>query len=178
MAWVVLKTWVANTRLYDADINAQLRDNLNETMPAKATAAGQIFASTGLNAIAARDIQIATASGSVTATVAQYLTKTGGPTITTTTGSRALAIYGANISSDGVGGAQMTAGWYNPGFGAYYSLQQSAARGSGFPFRVMSAHLFTDLPPGSNTFTCYYMRINFGSGTATFSDRYLIVIAL
>ena len=54
MAWSAPMTAVSGSVLTAAQFNTYVRDNLNETAPAKATAAGQIFVSTAANAIAAR----------------------------------------------------------------------------------------------------------------------------
>ena len=54
MAWTAPRTAVAGATFSAAQFNANVRDNLNETAPAKATAASQLFVSTGPNAIAAR----------------------------------------------------------------------------------------------------------------------------
>lgn len=178
MAWTTGKTWVANTRLYDVDMNAFIRDNLNGTMPALATAESQIFVTTGLNKIAARDISMSTAAASVSATTAGYLQKTGGPNVTVTTGEQALAIWGANITGTTAGcGGEMSCDWDGVSAWNRYALWYGISRPINNAFRGMSAHLFTDLTPGSNTFYSMY-RLTVSGGTATFTDRFLIVIAL
>jgi hypothetical protein len=53
MAWTAPGTAVGNTLLTAAFWNTHVRDNLLETAPAKATAAGQLFQATAPNAIAA-----------------------------------------------------------------------------------------------------------------------------
>ena len=56
MVWSTPLTAVANTPLTAAQWNASVRDNFNETAPAKATVGGRIFASTGPNTIAEREV--------------------------------------------------------------------------------------------------------------------------
>ena len=51
MAWVASKTFVTGDVLTSTDMNEQVRDRLNETAPAKATTAGDVFVGTGANAI-------------------------------------------------------------------------------------------------------------------------------
>lgn len=51
MAWVASKTWVTGEVLTSTDMNEQVRDRLNETLPAKVTTAGDIGVATGANAI-------------------------------------------------------------------------------------------------------------------------------
>ena len=52
MAWTSPRTWVADEVPTNAQMNTELRDNFNETAPAKATAKGDLFFGTGSNAIA------------------------------------------------------------------------------------------------------------------------------
>lgn len=52
MAWTAARTWVAGETVSASIMNTHVRDNLLETVPAKATAAGQIPYSTGGSAIA------------------------------------------------------------------------------------------------------------------------------
>lgn len=53
MAWTTPKSWTNDTdALNQSNLNTHIRDNLNETAPAKAVAAGDIFYATAANAIA------------------------------------------------------------------------------------------------------------------------------
>lgn len=92
MAWVTPLTAVSNAALTAAQWNASVRDNLNETAPGKATAAGQIFVATGLNAVAARvSVQDAYNGGGTDATnSASYIPLTGGSAISMATGTKAI----------------------------------------------------------------------------------------
>lgn len=51
MAWTAPRTWVTGEIVTAAYLNSNVRDNLLETAPAKATAAGDIFVATASNAI-------------------------------------------------------------------------------------------------------------------------------
>jgi hypothetical protein len=51
MAWVTPKTFVTGEIITAAHLNTNVRDNMLETTPAKAAAAGDIFVATGANAI-------------------------------------------------------------------------------------------------------------------------------
>lgn len=55
MAWTAPITFV-NGMLPASQLNQMLRDNMNETAPAKATTAGGYFASSGVNTIAERQV--------------------------------------------------------------------------------------------------------------------------
>src|SRR3546814_19340432 len=76
MAWTAPMTAVANTVFTAAQFNQHVRDNLNETAPAKATAAGGYFVATGVNAIAQRiaDGNTDTNTGTTTSTTYTDLT--------------------------------------------------------------------------------------------------------
>lgn len=186
MSWTIPKTWVANTRLNDVDLNANLRDNMLETMPAKALATDKIFVTEALNRIVARDISIATSA--VTATINSgssfYRSSASGPEVTITTGAQALAIWGSKINGQITTFAYHSVSPIVPlGYPVYWddemdrwALHYGASRIANDPFRGMSFKLFTGLTPGQNTFRSYY-RYD-GSGTATWVDRYLIMIAL
>ena len=54
MAWVTPLTWVVDQIVNAANLNEQIKDNMNETAPGKAAAAGDVFYATAANAIAAR----------------------------------------------------------------------------------------------------------------------------
>jgi hypothetical protein len=51
MAWTAPRTWVTGEIVTAAYLNSNVRDNMLETSPGKATAAGDIFVATGANAI-------------------------------------------------------------------------------------------------------------------------------
>lgn len=92
MAWTTPLTAVANVALTAAQWNASVRDDLNETAPAKFTAANQYFVATGSNVGAARTMSQATYSGGGTDTTnsTTYIGLTGGPSVGPTTGTAAL----------------------------------------------------------------------------------------
>lgn len=52
MAWTTPRTWIAGEEVTAALLNAQIRDNLLETMAAKATTAQDLFQGTAANAVA------------------------------------------------------------------------------------------------------------------------------
>jgi hypothetical protein len=51
MSWVAPRTWVTGEIVSAAIMNTHIRDNLLESAPAKAAAAGDMFVATGVNAI-------------------------------------------------------------------------------------------------------------------------------
>ena len=97
-------TAVANSVFTAAQFNQFVRDNLNETAPAKATTAGSHFAGTGLNSIAERltdtDL-VATSQTTISTSYADLATV--GPTVTATTGPYAIVfLYNSNVNSTAV----------------------------------------------------------------------------
>jgi hypothetical protein len=177
MAWTTPATAVANATLPAATWNASVRDNLNATAVALASAASQYFVATGVNALAARQIQTATVATSQSTASTSYgnLTTTG-PTVTVTTGTIAICIFTAAVSNTGANSATDTSVAVS---GATSVAASDAWRtvldgvSAGQVNRVAGFHVFTGLNAGSNTFT---MQYKVGSGTGTWADRELLVM--
>jgi hypothetical protein len=172
-------TAVANSALTAAQWNASVRDNLLETAPAKATAAGRIFVSTGANAIAERVISAATVDTQQTTASTSFTDlATVGPSVTVTTGTRALCLFGAQMSNNGANNMVKCAVAVS-GATTIAAEDEHDVYMDGAPAnqqsRAMAARLFTTLNAGSNTFK---MQYKVGSGTGSFLDRHLIVMAL
>jgi hypothetical protein len=179
MTWSAPMTAVAGATFSAAQFNTYVRDNLNETAPAKATAGGQLFVSTGPNAIAARTPTAATVVTSQTTASTSYTNlATAGPAVTVTTGTQAIALFKASISNDTSNSSSVTAVQVS---GA--SSQAASDNNSLIVDGVTAAnsvdvgtfHLFTGLTSGSNIFTMVY---KVGSNTGTFARRELLVIPL
>lgn len=181
MAWSAPMTAVANTVFSAAQFNQFVRDNLNETAPAKAATAGSHFTATGVNAIAERRLTGLTDlnDGTTTSTTFDDLDAPAaiGPTITVTTGPTALVIVHGQLSNSGAGSARMA---YE--VSGATSLAAADNRGIGIIGAAgttivcsMGTHHGggTALTPGSNTFTAKY-RVS--SGTGTFEDRRIVVL--
>ncbi|HEX9832551.1 MAG TPA: hypothetical protein VGA66_05585 [Mycobacterium sp.] len=162
-----------------AQFNTFVRDNLNETAPAKAVTAGSYFVTTSLNEITERVGSRTTDAASGTTTSTSYTDLTAaavGPVVTATTGSLALVIWGAQMSNDtpdlstrvsvGVTGASTIA----ESDVRALSFDPSSAGGL---FQGSHAVFYDDLTPGVNTFTLKY-RV--AGGTGTFLRRRLIVL--
>lgn len=178
MAWSAPITAVANAIFTAAQFNATVRDNLNETAPAKATAAGQIFVATGANAIAARTITGARVDTSeTTASTAYTALTTPGPAVTATTGTQALVMLKAAISNNTAGSSSFM-GVAVSGATTTAATDSDCLRiQGGGTTDVMCATtvLLLPLTAGSNTFTAQYRA---GANTATFSVRTMIVVPL
>ena len=177
MAWSAPMTAVANSTFTAAQFNTYVRDNLNETAPAKATSSSSYFVGDGLNSIVERRAVTDLELGTGTTTSTTYTDLTGdaiGPTVTVETGPSALVIVRCSAENSGGGSARMA---YN--ISGATSLAAADNRGVGF-FGVAGGNvnasdvsLWTALNPGSNTFTAKY-RVS--SGTGTFLSRRIIVM--
>jgi hypothetical protein len=177
MAWSAPMTAVANAIFSAAQFNQYVRDNLNETAPAKATGAAQFFVSTGANAIAARQLANATvATAQTTASTSYTNLATTGPQVSVATGPRALVLFASSIDNTVTNGASsvsvaVSGATTIAASGAWRLARDGVA--STNTMRYGAAHLFTTLNTGTNVFTMQYLV---GSGTGTFSDRELVVL--
>jgi hypothetical protein len=182
MAWTAPLTAVDGSTLSAGQFNESIRDNLNETMPGKATAAGSLFITTGVNALAERRPSGAVVAASEQTSSGSFSDlSTVGPRVTVVTGTSALVWITASVRNVS-----------HPGRGAYASvavsgattLPATTARQIGVngieesnPQRMSGSCRITGLTPGSNTFTLQY-RCEPSYGPAQFEDREITVIPL
>lgn len=171
-------TAVAGSVFTAAQFNTFVRDNLNETAPAKATTAGSFFVTTGTNAIAERIPGTAfdTTADTTTGTAYGDLAGTVGPAVTVTTGTRALIFIAARIANSAttqnvyasyaVSGATTDAAVDERALFATVNTANESIQAS-------THMLQTGLTAGSNTFTMKY-RVTGGTGTA--DNRRITVI--
>lgn len=171
-------TAVANATFTAAQFNQYVRDNLNETGPAKATVGGRILVTTGANSITERgvpDAKVATSEG--TASTTYVALATPGPSVTLTTGARA-AVFVTTRMSNGTATGRCAMSYAVSGSSAIAADDTRATIGGTNPTvsRQTAVYLETTLTPGSNTFTAQYKAVT--AGTATFQDRHILVIGL
>jgi hypothetical protein len=175
-------TFTAGSVLTAAQLNQQLRDNMLETSPAKATAGGQIFVSTSANTIEARVPRQSFVSAAQATTSAAYGDlATVGPTVANiTTGTQAIVIVSAKCEtslgftgfmSHAVSGATVIAATDN---NAFANRSQAGANPH---IRASAVELVTGLTPGVQTFTAKY-RVSTAPNAAQFENRALMVIPL
>lgn len=179
MAWTSPMTFTANTTLTAAQLNTYLRDNMNETAAAKATATGNIFVATGANAIAERTITGGSVAVSESTASTSYTDlATVGPTVTATTGTKALVFWHAFFSNSLID----TATWCSVEVTGASSSSASDVRAlmvdgvaAGNACEASMFELYDGLTPGSNTFT---MKYRVTGGTGTWNWRRIAVVAL
>ena len=173
-------TAVANSTFTAAQFNQYVRDNLNETAPAKATAAGNYFVADGVNSIAERTTSGSTVLTSQTTTSTSFTDLTTiGPSITVETGPKALVFTHCQLSNSGAGqsyaGVEVSgASSIAPALNRSINIDNAAGVVIGAGTNVIHEGGIT-LTPGSNTFT---MKYRVSSGTGTFADRRIFVMPL
>lgn len=179
MAWTAPITFTAGNVLTAAQLNTNLRDNLNQTTPALASAAGQIFVSTAANAVAARtpgEAQVFTAETSASTTYGDLTTV--GPAVTVTTGTKAIVFVTAWVSNSSVNGQSLmsyrVSGATTVGENDNFAMRWTSATASAAG-RCTAVTFHTGLTAGSNVFTGSYRVL---SGTGSWADRRLMVIPL
>lgn len=178
MAWSTPLTAVANAALTAAQWNASVRDNFAETAPAKATAAGQIFVSTGVNAIAVRVPSTNRVSTlETTASLTFVALTTAGPAVTVTTGVLALVFVTAQMSNNTASGSGAMSYDVSGATTIAASNAEAVRHRAGATTDDMRASAISTptLTSGSNTFTAKY-AVN--AGTGSFSERTLAVVPL
>jgi hypothetical protein len=175
MAWTSPMTAVANTVFTAAQFNTFVRDNLLETAPAKAGAAGQLIVATGANQIIARTPSQNGISGSDTSASTTYVDlSVAGPSVTANTGATALVFLYAdmfnsssfkNFVSVAVSNASSIAA---ADTNALSHADTQDERSAGVIY-------LTGLTVGTNTFKMMY-RVN--GGTGTWNDRKIAVVPI
>ncbi len=182
MAWTTPLTAVSNAALTAAQWNASVRDNLLTTGPALATTAGSIFAVNGSNSIVQRVPAVATQLATETTGSLSYTATlsggsgTAGPSLTITTGPKALVAFHTRQSTS-VSGVNV---WTSVAVVAGTAI--SASDNWALSADILNAQLYhgltyleTSLTAGSNQFQMQY-RIG-SAGTFTASTRRLSVVA-
>lgn len=174
MVWTAPMTAIANSVFTAAQFNTFVRDNLNETAPAKATTASGYFVTTGTNLITERVPQFDEVLATETTTSVTFTDlATPGPSVTTTTGSIALVAVTGSIMNSNAGSFSLI----SPEVTGATSISADATRSFNTALATFTqaswVHVFTALNPGSNTFTFKYAVT---ANTGTFRRRRITVL--
>jgi hypothetical protein len=174
MAWTAPMTAIPNTVFTAAQFNTHVRDNLNETAPAKAVTPTGYFVVSGTNQITERVPQFAEILTEETTTSTTYTDLTTfGPSVTTNTGSTAIVVVSGSLMNTNVGAFSLI----SPEVSGASSIPATNTRSLNFALTTFSqaswVHAFTDLVPGSNTFTLKY---SVTAGTGSFRRRRITVL--
>lgn len=178
MAWTSPATFTDGNVLTAAQLNAQVRDNLLESMPGKAAGVLRHFVTTGANAIVERRLVTAfIEQREITGSTSFVDLATVGPSVTVTTGTVALAMWTVrteNVSANttchaaiAISGATTSAASDSQGLIIRNYLAATEKRQS-------ITHMFSGLTAGSNTFK---LRYKTNAGTAAFAQRELTIWA-
>lgn len=174
MVWSPPMTAVAGAVFTAAQFNQFVRDNLNETAPAKATAAGGYMVTNGLNSIVERFPAFAEITASETTVSTSFVDlTTPGPAVTINTGTTAVVIVSGSIMNSGAGAFSLM----SPEVSGATSIAADAARSFNTALTTFTqaswVHTFTTLTAGSNTFT---MKYAVTANTGTFRRRRITVL--
>lgn len=179
MAWVTPRTWVTNEIVTAAQLNEQIRDNMNETAPAVTFSAspGHIVGNEAVNDLVYRLVvnnAVATAQTTTSTTYTDLTTV--GPARSVSTGTSALVCWSARVRNATVGGISYVgltiSGATSSAAADALALQFEAATSNQI-MRAGVAQIYLGLTGGSNTFTMQY-RVS--AGTGEFAQRNLSVI--
>lgn len=177
MAWTAPITFVARSALTAAQLNTYLRDDMLETMPAKATGVGNYFIGAGKNSIALQSLVTAQVLTDDTTAGTEYddLKSTTGPSVTVSVQARALVFLSCNAK-----GTAVAANWmsYEVSGATESDAQDNRAimNQSTVVEKISGVILHDDLAPGLTTFTAKY-RVS-ETNTATMSQRRIAVMPL
>lgn len=180
MAWTSPMTAVPQSTLVANDWNTYIRDNLAETMPAKAATVGSYFVVDAVNSITERAVAQDTNSSVGTRASSTYghlSDATNSPSVTVTTGQQALVIWAVRFSATArlvdvaasvqVSGATSISADDNGALIGTISAANDVWRG-------MMIRYFDSLTAGTNTFTLLYRSASGAAFAAQY--RHLMVI--
>lgn len=179
MAWTAPLTFVAATALTAAQLNQQLRDNLLETMPGKATTPGSFFVVNSISPVTLgeRQLQMDSVMESDSTAGTSYAdldNGTVGPTVTVTTGTRAFVWFSCRLYND-TANAQICMTYAVSGATTVAASDTSALIVDGLATANRQTQamydMTTGLTAGSNTFTAKYRAG--GGGRANYFWRRL-----
>lgn len=181
MAWTAPMTAVTGNILTAANWNTHVRDNLLQTSPAKATTAGRFMATSGLNSIVERVPSTSEVPTFNTTNSSAYVDlAVTGPSVTVTTGTRAMVWWGCSMSNDTFNGHSVMAIRVS-GATPITENDDDSVNFRQTPFesgqisQMMFGKFYTGLTAGSNTFTAKYKSVG-GTGTSNFGRRRIIVL--
>lgn len=175
MAWTTLPTYTNGT-LTAAQLMA-IRDNINETAPAKAIVGSWPlhFTSSATNTVAAREIKDQTVSDQESTTSTSYTDlSTNGPAVTLTTGAFALCFPASRVLNTSGGVAYASFLITGATVGDSVTDGRGVANQGTDDLRAASVQLMATTP-GSNIFT---MKYRVSSATGTFQSRRFCVMGL
>jgi len=171
-------TAVSGNAFTAAEFNTYIRDNLLETAPAKATTATGYFVATGANAIAERlpTSGFTSSAQNTTTTGSFHDLATVGPSVTVTTGTKALVLFQSHCQNTSSASAVQAISVAISGATTSTATFDRAAQIDGLATNeksTISGFNLVTLNAGSNTFKLQYYA---SAGVGQFERRHIIVI--
>ncbi len=179
MAWTAPRTYVTAEVITASILNTDLRDNMLETAPNKASATGRIIVTAGSKSVEERQFSQATVTTlETTASTSFTDLATSGPAVTVTTGTNALVFVACEMSNGGAGNTCSmdygVTGAHSRSAGTATALKITS-NAADDRYAASRVFLQTSMTAGSNTFTAKYVV---SAGTGTFRDRRILVLPL
>lgn len=180
MAWSAPMTAVTGSVFSASQWNQYVRDDLGVSEVAVAVTAGSLIVTTGANTVTERTPDVGYIYAVETTTSTSY-TDLGGnarPSVTVTSGTKAVILIGAQMANTNAGLGSRTAFAVSGASSIAASDTDSFYTESGNANDGMQgswATMLTSLTGGSNTFTLKY-RTTAGGGTSSFGHRHIAVI--
>lgn len=179
MAWTAPVTAIAGATVTSADFNTYVRDNLSQTMPAKALNIGSLFAVASANSIVERIPASDLVSASETTASTSYTDlATVGPTVTVTSGTFMIIVVGGRLGPNTTAAQSVKMSWAISGATTRAANDTWAAGPTGLGTSgaiYTSRWYYAGVTAGSNTVQAKYAV---SGGTGTFGARSLGVIPL
>lgn len=178
MAWTAPRTWVTGEVVTASIMNTHVRDNFNETGPAKATGSGGFIVTNGVNSIIQRTPGSALVATLETTTSTSYTNlATSGATVNVTHTTAALVCHSCEIWNDTAGafsfvGVNLTGGTTLAPTDSLAIAYESS--GSGDRAKFGMAQIYTGLTLGGST--NFQMQYRVSGGTGSFQARRISVI--
>lgn len=178
MAWTAPMTAVTGNVFTASQFNQYVRDNLNTTAPAVATAAARLIVALGANSVGERVPTVGyLGTYESTATTTYTDLATVGPAITLNTGTKALISMGADTANSNAGlgsRVSVTISGATSSAAADGNSYYSESGNAGDNHQGTWTTIYNTLTGGSNTFTMKF-RTTAGGGTSTFGHRLVTV---
>lgn len=179
MAWTAPITAIAGATVTASDFNLYVRDNLSQTMPAKALNVGSVFAVSAANTIVERIPSFdSVATSESTASTSYVDLATVGPSVTCTTGTFAIICVGGRLGPNTTAAQSVKMSWAISGATTRAASDTWAAGPLGLGTSgafYTSRWYYAGVTAGSNTFTAKY---SVSGGTGTFAARSIHVLPL
>lgn len=179
MVWSANRTWITAELVSASIMNTFVRDQLEETAPAKATASSGFIVTDGANSVVQRTPGQAASLGSANLTSTSYTTLAPTPAVNTIqTGTKAIVGWSAGMSNSTAGASTylsfLISGATTASAADSIAVVYESGAANDFA-QMANVQLYEGLTAGSNTFTLQH-RVT--AGTGTYVNRRIMVVPL